>query len=317
MATNDISTRQDFGQASSADSVVRWHNSLAASRKPYAPVAQLDRAPDFESLPAFPEPLGNSHNPRNHWGVRCQSMSLNAADDAPLLALSLAQPSCTKSPIRSLHQSTSTPQLLHFPWVTSRFPLRSVHMNVSSLVRLSVVVGLLSSVDVAAQPFDISTAPHSHKPECVGFNAYTWTREQIEACIPGSWPVDSGFNPYNPSNQPIFTPTKVQAFANVLAGLPGLENDYWAFLTLENDTEANTAHVIVRGGVQEIHRFVQLAPGARKVEQLNAWPELAHQLPIGVSVRVRWMKEGNAGVAMHRARDFGSMVQAVEGGGTK
>lgn len=168
---------------------------------------------------------------------------------------------------------------------------------------------LILATSASAQP--------NTRPECANFNPYTQTREQIEACVgPGHW-NDSGFSPYNPSGQPLFEPIKVQAWANVLIGIPGVDNDYGAYLTLENDTEANTAQVIVRGASGVIQRFFFLSPDQRIAERLNDWPELHGQLPIGVSVRVRWMKEGNAGVSMHRARDFGSMVQAVEGSGTK
>lgn len=184
-------------------------------------------------------------------------------------------------------------------------------MNVAAAVRRVAFVGLLlSSAPALAQPND--------RPECAHFNPYTQTRAEVEACVgPGTW-NDTGFSPYNVSGQPLFTPVKVQAWANVLVGLPGLENDYGTYLTLENDTEANTALVIIRGAAGGvIQRLFFMTPDQRIAERLNDWPEIQGQLPIGVSVRVRWMKEGNAGVAMHRARDYGSMVQAVEGGGTK
>lgn len=157
----------------------------------------------------------------------------------------------------------------------------------------------------------------AQSPACVGFDPYRWTRAQIEACLPGSWPIP-GFSPYNRAGEPLFDAVKVQPFANVIVGVPGLDLDFHAFLTLENDYEPNVAQVIVRGGANGvIQRFIHLQPNERIAERLNEWPELAGQLPIGVSVRVRWLKEGNAGVAMHRARDLGMMVQAVEGGGAK
>jgi hypothetical protein len=189
--------------------------------------------------------------------------------------------------------------------------LRSVRMNVSRLVCL---VACVASAPAFAQ--DLS------RPACAHFNPYQMTDAQIAACVgpvsgPHSLPVT---NPQVTGNDPDWrgTPVKVQAWANVLVGLPGLENDYDAYLTLENDTEVNVAVVIVRGAAGgTITRLVRLKPEQRLVTKLNEWSELAGQLPIGLSVRVRWMKDGNAGIAMHRARDFGSMVQAVEGGGAK
>lgn len=188
-------------------------------------------------------------------------------------------------------------------------------MNASRVLRRVVFAGLvLSSMPAVAQSFSVSSAI---TPECIGFDPYRWTRAQIEGCLPGSWPIP-GFSPYNGFGQPLFEPVKVQAWANVLVGVPGLENDYGAYLTLENDTEANIAHVIIRGAAQgPIQRMIPMQPDQRIAERLNDWAELNGQLPIGISVRVRWLKEGNAGIAMHRARDYGSMVQAVEGGGTK
>jgi hypothetical protein len=192
-------------------------------------------------------------------------------------------------------------------------------MDVSRVLSSVVVAGLILSSSVAgAQPFGAAPlTPHGPNPACAGFDPYKWTRAQIEACQPGGW-TTPGFNPYNSLGQPLFQPVKVQAWANVLVGLPGLDNDYNAFLTLENDTEDNAAHIIIRGGANGvIQRMIHMRPDERVVERLNEWPELAGQFPIGISVRVRWLKEGNAGIAMHRMRDFGSMVQAVEGGGTK
>lgn len=192
-------------------------------------------------------------------------------------------------------------------------------MDVSRVLSSVVVAGLILSSSVAgAQPFGAAPlTPHGPNPACAGFDPYKWTRAQIEACQPGGWPIP-GYSPYNGLGEPLlFTPFKVQAFANVLVGLPGLDNDYNAFLTLENDVEANVAHIIIRGGTSVIQRAISMQPDQRIVERLNEWPELEGQFPIGVSVRVRWLKEGNAGVAMHRMRDYGSMVQAVEGGGTK
>lgn len=197
-------------------------------------------------------------------------------------------------------------------WSLGHFvSLRSVRMCSTLACHLTVFALALLTTPV---PSSAQGLPH-----CPTFDPYRMTRAEVEACLgrPVPWGDDRPLNPYNSYGQPLFTPVKVQAWANVLVGLPGLENDYGAYLTLENDTEANTAQVIVRGASGVIQRFVFLAPDQRIVERLNDWPELAGQLPIGVSVRVRWMKEGNAGIAMHRARDFGSMVQAVEGGGTK
>lgn len=290
-------------------------NALSA----YAPVAQLDRAPDFESVPPRSESLDNSTQARKHWAIQDHCGSLKTSACAQWLALWLAPVrlfrSCSVLPIPSLESSQEHAPAPTVPSVTSRFSLRSVRMY-RFACRVVLASLILSSAHASAQPFSASsTTPNGTNPACTGFDPYTWTRAQIETCLPGSWPVN-GFSPYNGLGQPLFEPVKVQAWANVLVGAPGLENDYYAFLTLENDTEANVAHVIIRGGANGvIQRMIFLDPDQRIVEQLNSWPELAGQLPIGISVRVRWMKEGNAGVAMHRARDFGSMVQAVEGGG--
>jgi hypothetical protein len=194
-------------------------------------------------------------------------------------------------------------------------------MNVvSRAVCQAAVVGIVLFLPpTSALPFHRSlvSAQGFSKPECVGFNPYKWSQVQIEACVgPVNWGHD--LNPYNPYGQPVFVPVKTQAFANVLVGMPGLDNDYDAYLSLENDTEFNWVQVIIRREIgAEIQAGWALTPGQRKVVKLNELTELAGALPLGVSVRVKWMKEGNAGVAMHRARDFGSMVQAVEGGGAK
>jgi hypothetical protein len=308
MAKPDSSTRQDFGhQGISTRSAAGIHGWLSRDEKSdsdckscsinrfrqYAPVAQLDRAPDFESLLALPEPLGNSHNPRNHWGIQRQSLSPNAADDARSLAQMLALPFCTELPIASLESRQEHAPVPAIPWVTSSFTSGVRRM---SLVRLAVVcLALLVSASTSfAQGSYPPPAPGAGDPPCVPYNGLNQP-----VCPPSGQPPCSLSDRWC-----VFFPhtslTSVQEygdFPNVFFNVQGLE---WAFVSLKN--KSNVASVVVVevtiAGRAPFYRDYPLGPQDRTDVQLNTWEELAgHQG--GVAVLVRADQATSVSVAMH------------------